>query len=273
MTITKDGWRRLQAAGTSFLAAGDRDSTAPALVCLHGIGGDATSFRAQIDGVAGPRQQVLSWDMPGYGESVPLARMDFASLCARLCAALDELGLSHVVIAGQSIGGMIAQEMAIRHPERVAGLVLIATVPAFGGRDDSFKDRFIAARLKPLDAGKTIAELAESFVTDITGPVAGPEAIASAKASMAAVPEETYRDIIRCLTTFNRRNDIEDFNLPVCLIAGEHDQNAPAKTMASMAAKIKGSEYHEVKGAGHLINLEAGEETNAILRAFYGRLG
>ena len=42
------------------------------------------------------------------------------------------------MIAGQSIGGMIAQEMAIRHPHRIAGLVLIATVPAFGGRDDSF---------------------------------------------------------------------------------------------------------------------------------------
>ncbi len=87
--------------------------------------------------------------MPGYGESAPLAAMDFAALCDRLCAALDALGMVRVVIAGQSIGGMIAQEMAIRHPGRVAGLVLIATVPGFGGRDDSFRDAFLAARLAP----------------------------------------------------------------------------------------------------------------------------
>jgi 3-oxoadipate enol-lactonase len=165
---------------------------------------------------------------------------------------------------------MVAMEVAATYPDRVASLALIGTTPAFGGRDDSFKDQFVAARLKPLDQGKTLGELAESFVHDITGPIAGPEAIAAAKASMAAVPEATYRDIIRCLVTFNRRDDIAAFKMPVCLIAGEHDQNAPARTMARMAEKISGSEYHEIKGAGHLINLEAGAETNAILRAFYG---
>ena len=242
------------------------------IICMHGIGGDSSSFRPQLEKLSDD-YPMISWNMPGYGGSERLENPTFPKLAERLIAFLDALSIDKAHLCGQSIGGMVAMETACLYPDRVASLALVGTTSAFGGRDDSFKDRFIAARLKPLDAGKTIAELAESFVTDITGPVAGPEAIASAKASMAAVPEETYRDIIRCLTTFNRRNDIEDFDLPVCLIAGEHDQNAPAKTMASMAAKIKGSEYHEVKGAGHLINLEAGEETNAILRAFYGRLG
>ena len=88
---------------------------------------------------------------------------------------------------------------------------------------------------------------------------------------MAAVPESTYRDIIRCLVTFNRRTDIENFTMPTCLIAGEHDQNAPSKTMARMAEKIPNAEYHEISGAGHLINLEAGQESNQILHAFYGK--
>ena len=86
---------------------------------------------------------------------------------------------------------------------------------------------------------------------------------------MAAVPEASYRDIIRCLVTFNRRDDIANITTPTCLIAGSHDQNAPAKTMARMAEKMPAAEYHLVEGAGHLINLEAGAQTNAILREFY----
>ena len=117
----------------------------------------------------------------------------------------------------------------------------------------------------------SLAELAEKFVPEITGPIASDEAKAAATQSMAAVPEATYRDIIRCLVTFNRRDDIASFSMPTCLIAGDHDQNAPAKTMARMAEKIGGSEFHEIKDAGHLVNLEAGDATNDILRSFYGR--
>ncbi len=238
------------------------------IVCLHGIGGDTGSFQPQLDGLCA-EFRVIAWNMPGYGRSDPLADVTFPALAAKLKDFLDTLGLDEVHLMGQSIGGMLALEMACTYPEYVASLALIGTTPAFGGRDDSFKEQFIGARLAPLDAGKTLAQLAEEFVPEIVGPIASDAAKAAATASMAAVPEATYRDIIRCLVTFNRRDDLASLDLPVCLIAGEHDQNAPSKTMARMAEKITGAEYHEIKGAGHLINLEAGDETNAILSSFY----
>jgi 3-oxoadipate enol-lactonase len=245
-------------------------ATRTPVVCLHGIGGDTGSFGPQLDGLSDTRR-VIAWNMPGYGGSDPVADPTFPKLAARLVDFLDALGIDKAHLCGQSIGGMVAMEVACLFPDRVASLVLIGTTSAFGGRDDAFKDAFIAARLGQLDAGRTLPELAESFVHEITGPNASPQALEAARASMAAVPEATYRAIIRCLTTFNRREDIAQFTMPVCLIAGEHDTNAPARTMARMAEKIPGSEYHEIKGAGHLINLEAGEATNAILRDFYGR--
>lgn len=241
------------------------------IVCMHGIGGDTSSFAPQLEKLS-EDYRVIAWNMPGYGGSDRLEEPTFPKLARRLIDFLDALKIDKAHLCGQSIGGMVAMEVAALFPDRVASLVLIGTTSAFGGRDDSFRDQFIAARLKPLDAGMTIAELAESFVPEITGPIDDEATVELATASMAAVPEQTYRDIIRCLTTFNRRSDIKNFKMPVCLISGEHDRNAPAKTMASMATKIESSEYHEIKGAGHLINLEAGEETNTILREFYGRL-
>ena len=250
----------------------DRGSGAVPIVCLHGIGGNTDSFREQLTGLS-DQHRVIAWNMPGYGGSDMIDPLTFPELTAKLVEFLQALGIAKAHLAGQSIGGMVALEAACLYPEMVATLTMIGATSAFGGRDDSFKDQFIAARLEPLDAGMTIAELADKFVPEIVGPIASASAITCAKGSMAAVPQETYREIIRCLVTFNRRADIETLPMPVCLIAGEVDQNSPAKTMARMAEKIPNAEYHEIKGAGHLINLEAGDITNVILSKFLAKHG
>ena len=261
---------RLVVAGTGFLAGGGKKAST--LVCLHGIGGDATSFRAQIDGLAGPDLRVLSWDMPGYGGSAPLAAMDFATLCDRLCAALDELGLNRVVIAGQSIGAMVAQEMAIRHPGRVAGLVLIATVPGFGGRDDSFRDSFLAARLAPLDQGAGMRALAAEAIPAVLGPDVDSATRDDAIAAMAAIPESAYRQVLATLVTFNRREDQHLITCPCLLIAGGKDDNSPARVMERMAANLPDAALLVIENAGHLVNSEAHQECNRAIGAFLQRL-
>ena len=277
MTGTDGDPERLTAAGTGFLAGGSEHASAPPLVCLHGIGGDATSFRAQIAGLAGPDQRVLSWDMPGYGGSAPLAAMDFAALCERLCAALDELGLGRVIIAGQSIGGMIAQEMAIRHPGRVAGLVLIATVPGFGGRDDSFRDAFLAARLAPLDQGVGMGALAAEAIPAVLGPAVLDPAVDSAIrdeaiAAMAAIPEAAYRQVLATLVSFNRREDQHLITCPCLLIAGGKDDNSPARVMERMADRLPDAALLVIENAGHLVNSEAHRDCNKAIGAFLRRL-
>ena len=259
---------RLEADGVSFLASGGAgDGTQLPLICLHGIGGDASSFMPQLQGLKTGRR-VLSWDMPGYGGSAPLAEMDFASLCDRLCDALDALEIGQVVIAGQSIGGMVAQEMAIRHPGRVAGLVLIATVPAFGGRDDSFKHSFLAARLAPLDRGVTMAALAEEAIPAVLGKAADEAMRRDAVAAMAGIPESGYRQVLQTLVTFNRREDQHRITCPCCLIAGGEDDNSPARVMAKMAEKLADATFHVVETAGHLVNSEAAGECNAVIDRF-----
>lgn len=240
------------------------------IICLHGIGGNTSSFGPQFGGLPGYR--LIAVNLPGYGNSDLMDDPTFPKLAARIVDFLDACGLQAAHLCGQSIGGMIAMETACVTPDRVASLVLIGTTDAFGGRDHRFKDAFLAARLKPLDAGETLATLAPKFVSGIAGPDISDAAYDSAVASMAAVPEATYRAIIRCLVTFNRRDDIATLTMPACLIAGTHDTNAPAKTMARMADRMPNAEYHLVAGAGHLITLEKGAETNAILQTFYGVL-
>ena len=164
---------------------------------------------------------------------------------------------------------MIALETAFLKPDFVKSLVLIATTSAFGGKDKTFQDEFITARLKPLDNGMSIKDLAKKFIPEIVGPKATDAIKEQAIVSMSKVPVETYRDIIRCLVTFNRRSDIINLDLPCCIISGNEDMNAPTKTMKKMADQIPNSQYHNISKAGHLINLEDSENTNKILINFY----
>lgn len=253
----------MKAAGLAYQSAGRGDVP---IICLHGIGGDATFFAPQLAGLSDDHW-VISLDLPGYGGSDAMA-LSFEALAQKIADFVDALGCEHAHLCGQSIGGMIAIETACRHPACVASLALIATTSAFGGRDERFKQAFVAERLTPLDQGRSLSDLAQTFVPGITGNRVGAEALAAATASMAAVPEATYRAIIECLITFNRRDDIANLPQPACLIAGLEDTNAPARTMARMAKKM-GAAYHEIDGAGHLVNLEAPSETNRILRTFY----
>lgn len=253
-----------QAAGITYEEAGT--GSVP-VICLHGIGGDTESFRPQLDGLSTTRR-VIAWNMPGYRGSIALDDPTFEALSIALARFMDALAIDRAHLVGQSIGGMIAQDFALRFADRTASLILIGTTPAFGGRDDSFKDAFLAARLGPLDAGQTMQELAVASAPEIVGPMATPEIIQSVEHSMAGVPVDTYRGILKCLVTFNMRNEQAELRLPACLIAGSHDKNAPAATMEKMAARLPDARYHLIEGAGHMINLEAPTQSNIIIEDF-----
>ncbi len=237
------------------------------VICLHGIGGDDTSFAPQLASLSN-QYRIIAWNMPGYRNSEPLKLMSFDTLSDKLLQLIQALNLSSVHLIGQSIGGMIAMESALKSPQHIKSLSLIATTSAFGGRDDSFKKAFLKARLTPLDNGQTMPELATQFIPEIVGPETDQDTLASAELSMSAVPKATYKQVLSCLVEFNRREEIAQLNCPVCLIAGELDNNAPWATMEKMSNKISNAEFHVVRGAGHLVNIEKADETTAILRQF-----
>jgi 3-oxoadipate enol-lactonase len=237
------------------------------LICLHGIGGDDESFSPQSIALS-DQYRVIAWNMPGYRGSLFIENQSFEMLCESLLNLLQALNTGPVHLVGQSIGGMLAQEFTHRHPEFVKSLVLIATTSVFGGRDESFKQAFLQARLKPLNEGKNMMELATETVPQITGSKVTENVSNAAIKSMSAVPVDTYRNILKCLVTFNRREELADIQCPVCLIAGNEDTNAPSATMKKMSDKLSNSEYHELQGCGHLVNIEMSDDSNRIIRQF-----
>ena len=163
---------------------------------------------------------------------------------------------------------MVAQEVVARRPELVNRLILCGTSPSFGKPDGDWQRDFIAQRTAPLDAGQTMAQLAEVLVPQMIGPGSLPEGVALATHCMAGVNPPTYRKALEALVTFDRRAALALIQVPTLLVAGEFDRNAPPAVMQKMAARIAGSRYAELPGIGHLMNLEAPDEFDALVLGF-----
>jgi 3-oxoadipate enol-lactonase len=243
-----------------------------AVVMLHGIGADSRLWQPQLGSFAARGYDPVPLDFPGYGNRPSVDAMEFEGLAADVEAAIAARGLVRPVLLGHSMGGMVAQTLLRRRPDAYAAAILCATSPAFGNPSGEFQQRFVAARLKPLDDGLSLADLAADTFAHLTGPDGANAPWRNhAIGVLGATPAATFRAAVRCLVTFDERAALGAIRAPVLCLAGEADTNAPALVMERMAEKIPGAEYRCMPGIGHLPNIEAPENFDAIVFDFLDR--
>jgi pimeloyl-ACP methyl ester carboxylesterase len=234
----------------------ERGGSDTAVVMLHGVGGGRGLWAGQLASFAAAGYRAVAWDAPGYGDTPVIAPYDISGLAAALGRLLDAIAAPRVVLLGHSMGGMLAQEAAVAFPEKLAGLVLSATSPAFGKPDGEWQQAFLRQRLGPLDAGKTMADLAPALVGGMVGSDPDPAGVRRAIEVMSRVPGDTYRKALGAIVGFDRRGALGAIRVPVLAVAGERDTTAPPAVMEKMAEKTPGAEYRLLAGCGHLANLE-----------------
>jgi 3-oxoadipate enol-lactonase len=235
------------------------------LLFLHGLGGGHHAWEHQVPYFGKLGYPSHAWDQPGYGHSPTVEPYDLEHVCASLVRLIESLGGEPMLLVGHSMGGLIAQETYVRYPQLVRALALCFTSPAFAGGDSEFTKQFIAARIGPLDEGKSMAEIAARLI-----PTMGSHS-KLAEQIMAGVPPETYRKAVRLLTTFDRRKELADIKVPTLLVAGTNDTTAPPAVMEKMWQKIPGSEYVLLEDCGHLGPMDQPDAFNAALEGFLVR--
>ena len=243
----------------------------PTVIFLHGIGGGALGFKYQLEVFAQAGFHAVAWDMPGYGQSDSLQDMNFPELADAMLWLVDQLDVDTVHAVGHSIGGMVVQEFARHHQNRLATLVLAQTSPAFGNPSGDFQKKFVADRLKPLQEGKTMADIAEDVIPELIAAGASDDALGLAKACMNQITPDTYCAAMRCIVTFEGRDNLPRISLPTLVLAGDQDRNAPAPMMEKMASKIPGAEYVLLTNTGHLAPIENAQGFNSTVLEFVQR--
>lgn len=235
-------------------------------VFLHGLGGSRTSWEPQLTGLR-TEFRCIAWDMPGYGASVPVTPLTFATIADSVARLLDRAGVDRAHLVGESFGGMHALHTALRHPQRVARLVLANTSPAFG-LDGTDPAAWRAARLAALDAGLTPADIAADVLTSIAGPALSDDALAMRVAGFARVPASGLRAAVECLPSHNLLDRLAEIESPALVIAGELDTETPPSYARALAEGLSDAELVVLEGVGHLAVSEAPDAFNQLARAF-----
>lgn len=240
------------------------------LLFLHGIGGGHHAWDGQLPYFSARGYAAHAWDQPGYGHSAAVEPYDLEQVVLALKRLVDALGGEPVVLVGHSMGGLIAQEAYARFPGMVKALALCFTSAAFVG-NSGFAREFVAARIGPLDEGKSMADIAAALMPTMRGSKSNPAGLALAQRMMSAVPVETYRKAVRLLTTFDRREQLPRIAVPTLLVAGSDDRTAPPAIMERMSQKIPGADYVLLEGCGHLGPMDQPDAFNAALGGFLER--
>jgi len=230
----------------------------PLLVLLPSLGtttalwdGVTDAFRAD-ERTAGLR--VLRIDLPGHGAS-PAASEPFtiAELADAVLAVVDEAGGGAFHVAGVSLGGAVALELAFARPDRVRSLV-VSCSGARIGTADGWLERAAAVRgsgTAALVTGSTSRWFVPGFLERDAG-----GAGARALAALVDVDDESYARCTEALAGFDRTADLAALSMPVLAVSGELDAVTAPASMQALADAIPGARHVSLADASHLAVLE-----------------
>jgi pimeloyl-ACP methyl ester carboxylesterase len=244
----------------------------PGILLAHGAGGSiAGNFGPILDDLASTHT-VVGPDYPGSGDTPrspePLVLDELADTLVR--TAIDA-GVDRFTVLGYSLGTAVAVRIAIRHPERVTGLVLTA---GFARPDNRLRLGLQVWRAL-LDIGDR--ELTARFATLIatgrsTLDALEPAALDSAVAELAAFLPPGSPEQVDLGASVDTRAELGRITVPTLVVATTEDGLTSVPLSQELAAGIPGAELVEI-AAGHGIAMEARDEWLAAIRSFLARVG
>lgn len=217
---------------------------------------------------------VLTFDAPGFGKSelteeFRAGKPNTRTFVAAIKARLDELGIKRIALGGLSMGGSVAADFTVAHPELVAGLALMDTNIT---SDDDARKAFRRNVAENADAGRGY-EMVKDWTTTMVGPEASQEVRDSLDARFRLLPNAGLAWIQRAMA--NREDRSEAVSLvkgPVYFIRGTEDPTASMESYMRLALRADQPRIKEIEGVGHFAADEKPRELAAILRDFYAHV-
>jgi 3-oxoadipate enol-lactonase len=239
----------------------------PAVVLLHGWAYDSLGAWFRVAPLLAGEARVVAIDLRSHGKSDRgRGRARIEDLADDVASVLEALHLGAVPMVGYSMGGMVAQALARRHPSRVSRLVLLATAarPMRGSGPPALAV-LGGARLASLVDSSILPRLSHRYLLS-TGAVAAEHSAWLWEKLMDRDPD-LYFQAALAINRFDARPWVGSLEMPVLCIIPGRDQVIPARRQRETAAAIAGAEVLEIEGARHEVALtHSGEVAAAILR-------
>jgi len=237
----------------------DAKSAYPPLVLVHGAGGSHLDWAPDLRRLHGAR--VIALDLPGHGKSIAPVRETIDAYARDVIALLDALALPPVVIVGHSMGGAVAQQVALDAPQRVAGLVLLGT----------------GSKL-PVDPAlpRRIIEEPDAVVDWLVEwswhPSTPPEVKALGRELASAAPRVVVSADYRACQMFDTRDRLEQIAAPTLVIGAADDRMVPLKFSQTLAERIPNARLVVIENAGHMFPLERPRQVAGAIESWLAEI-
>jgi len=240
------------------------------IVFSHALGLDLHLWDALAAELAG-QHPTLRYDHRGHGESAapagPYSLDDLVDDAARL---IREWGRGPVVFVGLSMGGMVGQGLALKHPELVRGLVLAHTTAQYPeGARAAWSQRIAAIEAGGMTA---VADLVTERYLHADFRAAEPETTAALRAQLLAQDAGSYVAACQAVSAVDYLDALPAVRCPTLVIAGALDVGATPAMAQAIAARIPAAQLEVLAGASHLSPLEQPAALLALLKPFVARL-
>lgn len=199
-------------------------------------------------------RRVLAVDLRGHGEAPTDVDFTVEDMAADVAATIESQGLDEATVVGMSMGGCVAQAVAIHHGERVGGLGLIDTTAWYGpDAKDAWEGRAQKAMtdgLRSLTGFQLDRWFGRAFRE--THPERGNQLLDV----FAANDLPSYASSCRALGAFDVRTHLRDIDVPTVVIVGQDDPATGPEHASVLHEGIQGSTLHVLEGAKHLTAVE-----------------
>lgn len=256
-----------------------REGTGTPLVLVQGAGVIGEGWRPQIDALRASHA-IVALDNRGIGGSTYRASaLTIEDMAADVLAIADAEGFDRFHLAGHSIGGLIAQEIALRARPRMLGLALLCTFER-GGQASRLTPAIIWKGLRTRIGTRAMRRQAFMELVMPGGYLAGVdrEALASQLATLfghdlADQPAIVMKQL-GAASRFDASGRLQDLaGVPTLVLSARHDAIALPEYGRALAARIPGARYVEIADGGHAVTIQCAREVNALLAEHLGRTG
>jgi 3-oxoadipate enol-lactonase len=238
------------------------------VVLLHAVGLDLSWFGDIVPGLRAAGFRVVGIDLPGHGLSPALpSGFSLADIAQRVEASLDGLGGGPFYILGHSVGGMLAQMIAVRRPDIVSGIVPTCTRCQVPDEGRSSRARAMAVRQSGM-AG-TLQTTLERWFTP-TFRVARPEVIDRCTKTLLRDDPEVNAGMWEAIADLAVNRQLGAIRCPTLVIAGDADSSCPPEAGKEIVDSVAGEKKLVViSGGSHMAPVEMPERIVAEVAAYF----
>jgi pimeloyl-ACP methyl ester carboxylesterase len=268
MTITTDSSQTVEANGLEIYV--DQVGQGPDVLLIGGAGDTVESWQLQLDGLA-DRYRLTAFDSRGAGRTpMPEGPVSAEAMADDAAGVLRALDISSAHIAGFSGGSVIAQELALRHPELVRSLVLQSTWPVA----DAYLRSWMLFVQWLVEVAPSERAFLEGFFLDIYTARAHNEGMVDQIIDevLAFPHKQSAEDLQRFLDAFldhDTSDRLPQVAAPTLVLAGGRDSTARPELCRAVAELIPGARFEVMEEEAHQPFQEVPDEWNARVDAFW----